>query len=94
MEKTKWSEYENYLVMAHETPNLKMNYGAFLDFKLVKKFLQRIATSTDNDTFLYEKTIYKKVISSVDATNILNKLFKNKFDYRIKVLGNQIGVRL
>ena len=45
-----------------------------------KKYLEVKNTSTDNDTFLYEKTIYKKVISSVDATNILNKLFKNKFE--------------
>ena len=94
MEKSKWSGYENYIVMTQEVPGIQMNYGAFLDFKLVKKFLQRIATSTDNDTFLYEKTIYKKVISSADAVNILNKLLKNKFDPMIKVIARQIGVRL
>ena len=45
MEKTKWSEYENYLVMAQETPNLKMNYGAFLDFKLIfKQFIKNIGS--------------------------------------------------
>ena len=94
MEKNKWSEYENYIVMAMNTVGLHAGYESFLKFKEITKFLKRIASTPDNDSFLYEKTIYKKVISSVDATNILNKLFKNKFDYRIKVLGNQIGVRL
>ena len=37
MEKSKWSGYENYIVMTQEVPGIQMNYGTYLDFKLVKK---------------------------------------------------------
>ncbi len=79
MEKKYWSEYSKYLVLA--------------DNSRVLAFLSRIATTT-GDTFLHEGTIYKKKIKSSEARIILDKLYKNKFDKRMRLVANQLGIKI
>ena len=94
MEQSKWGDYENYIVMATNTPRLSTSYSTFLDFIKVRTFIKKIASTYDNDTFLYEKTIYSKKITTDEATKILGKLLKNKFDDRIRVVANQLNIRI
>ena len=94
MEQSKIGEFENFIVMATKTAGLSTSYAAFLDYKQVRTFLKKIASTPDNDTFLYEKTIYNKKITSADASNILTKLSRNVFDSRLKLLATQLNLRL
>ena len=94
MEQSKIGDFDNFIVMATNTPGLSTSYSTFLDFKLVRTFIKKIASTPDNDTFLYEKTIYNKKITSADATNILGKLLKNKFDNRIRMVANHLNICL
>ena len=80
--------------MATKTSGLSTSYSTFLDYKTVRTFLKKIASTPDNDTFLYEKTIYNKKITSADANNILTKLDRNVFDSRLKLLATQLNLRL
>ena len=65
----------------------------YLNYKKVLFILNKIAT-TMGDTFLHDGTIYKKKIKSSEASTILDKLYKNKFDRRIRLVANQLGVKL
>ena len=91
--KIKFSDYDNFIVMAFDTINLCPDYMTYLNYKKVLSFLNKIATTT-GDTFLYEETIYKKKIKSSEASTILSELFKNKFDKRMKLVANQLGIKL
>ena len=91
--KIKFSNYDNFIIVAFDTINLCPDYMTYLNYKKVLAFLSRIATTT-GDTFLHEGTIYKKKIKSSEASTILDKLYKNKFDRRIRLVANQLGVKL
>jgi|TARA_B100001094_G_C17498563_1_gene469966 hypothetical protein len=94
MEQSKIGDFENFIIMATKTSGLSTSYSTFLDYKTVRTFLKKIASTPDNDTFLYEKTIYNKKITSADANNILTKLDRNVFDSRLKLLATQLNLRL
>jgi len=93
MKREKWSDYDKYVVMANNTKNLRPDYLTFVDYRNVVSFLNKIA-STDSNTFSFEGTIYRKKISSNDASSILNNLSNNKFDRRTKIVANQLGYKL
>jgi len=94
MELNKVDEFGNFIVMATKTRGLSTSYSTFLEYKEVQRFLKKIASTPDNDTFLYEKTIYTKKIATSDAIFILGKLLKNEFDQRIRLVASQLNVRL
>ena len=94
MEQSKIGDFENFIIMATKTSGLSTSYSTFLDYKTVRTFLKKVASTPDNDTFLYEKTIYNKKITSADANNILTKLDRNVFDSRLKLLATQLNLRL
>ena len=94
MEQSKIGDFENFIIMATKTSGLSTSYSTFLDYKTVRTFLKKIASTPDNDTFLYEKTIYNKKSTSADANNILTKLDRNVFDSRLKLLATQLNLRL
>ena len=91
--KIKFTDYDNFIIMAFDTKNLCPDYMTYLNYKKVLAFLSRIAT-TAGDTFLHEGTIYKKKIKSSEASTILDKLFKNKFDKRMRLVANQLGIKI
>ena len=92
MKSDKFSGFDKYTVLA-DNANLKFGYEAFLNFKILVAFLNQIA-SKEGDTFLYNGTIYKKKIKSSEASTILDELFKNKFDKRMRLVANQLGIKL
>jgi len=94
MEQSKIGDFENFIIMATKTSGLSTSYSTFLDYKTVRTFLKKIASTPDNDTFLYEKTIYNKKITSADANNILTKLDRNVYDSRMRLLATQLNIRL
>ena len=92
MKKNRYSEYENYILLA-DNCGINSNYRSFLNFALVRKFIKQIA-NVGSDTFNYEGNIYNKKITSSDAQRMLDNLFNyNKCDYVMyRTVANQIKV--
>ena len=94
MKPSKYSEYENYILLCDNSRGFKLGYHNFLNFREVKKFVNQIA-STSSDTFTYEGNIYNKKITSTQAQGMLQSLFKNKCDYyTFNIAANQLGIKL
>ncbi len=94
MEKSKYSEFDNYTVLCDNSSGFKLGYENFLKFKQVKKFINEIANKS-GDNFAYENNIYSKKITSSQAQNMLNSIFNNRCDYRtFKLVANQLGVQI
>ena len=93
MEKSKYSEYENYILLCYNNTDFKLNYSHFLNFKEVIKFMKQIA-NVGSDTFSYEGDIYNKNITSSQAQSMLDNLSNyNKCDYDLfRTVANQIKV--
>jgi hypothetical protein len=93
MKRNNFSEYENYLLMA-EKAKLKMTYTSFLDFKIIISFMKQIASKT-GDTFLHKGTIYKKKITSNEASKFLENLLNNRCDSTIlRLVATQLTIRV
>jgi len=94
MKQSKFSEYENYLLMAAKS-KLSMTYVAFLGFQKTVSFIKEIASKT-GDTFLHNGTIYKKKITSNDATKLLDGFLSNRCTdvYQLKSVANQLKIRI
>ena len=94
MKKSKYSDYENYILLADKS-ELHLGYEAFLRFKEVKQFLAQIASKT-GDTFLYNGTIYKKKITSGTARKLLDGFFSSRcYDiHELRKAANQLQIRL
>ena len=94
MKKSKYSDYENYILLADKS-ELHLGYEAFLRFKEVKQFLAQIASKT-GDTFLYNGTIYKKKITSGTARKLLDGFLSNRcYDiHELRKAANQLTIRL
>ena len=94
MEKSKYSDYDNYVLLCDNSKGFKLGYEYFLKFKEVKKNVNQIAAKS-GDKFTYENRIYDKKITSSEAQNMLNSIFNNRCNYyTFKLAANQIGVRL
>jgi len=93
MNKNKYSDYENYILLCENSKGFKLNYSHFLNFTLVRKFIKQIA-NVGSDTFNYESNIYNKKITSSDAQRMLDNLSNyNKCDYVMyREVANQIKV--
>jgi len=93
MKQRKFSEYENYLLMADKS-KLSMTYMAFLEFKNVISLMKRIAAKT-GDTFLHNGTIYKKKITSNEASKFLENLLDNRCDKNmLRLVATQLEIRV
>jgi len=94
MKPNKFSDYENYILLA-DNSELHMGYESFLRFKEVLPFLNQMASSNGDD-FLYNGTIYKKKITSGEARKLLDGFFSNRcYDiHQLRKAANQLKVRL
>ena len=94
MKKSKYSDYENYILLADKS-ELHLGYESFLRFKEVLPFLNQISTSTGG-TFLYNGTIYKKKITSGTARKLLDGFLSNRcYDiHELRKAANQLTIRL
>ena len=94
MEKSKYSDFDNYTLLCDNSKGFKLGYENFLKFREVKKFVNQIANK-GGDTFTYENDIYSKKITSSQAQNMLTSIFNNRCDYKVfKDLANQLGIRV
>mgnify|MGYP003122731106 FL=1 len=94
MEKSKYSDFDNYVILCDNSKGFKLGYEYFLKFKEVKKFINQIANKS-GDTFTYENNIYTKKVTSAQAQNMLTSIFNNRCNYTVfKDLANQIGIRV
>jgi hypothetical protein len=93
MNKNKYSDYDNYVLLCYNSKGFRLTYSHFLNFSEVKKFMKQIA-NVGADTFNYESDIYNKKITSADAQHMLDNLSNyNKCDYAMfKLIANQIKV--
>ena len=96
MEKSKYSDYDNYVLLCDNSKGFRNGYEYFLKFKEVKKFINQIANSSNSsDVVTHENSVYQKKITSAEAQNMLTSLFNNRCNYyTFKLAANQIGVRL
>ena len=96
MEKSKYSDFDNYTILCDKTKGFKLGYEYFLKFKEIKKFVNQIANSSDSsDVVTYENNIYQKKVTSAEAQNMLTSLFNNRCNYKnFRLVGLQIGVRI
>ena len=89
-----WSAYEKYIVMVDGGKNHKsaqgvnIGYQAFLDFKRVKEALH--AMSRGEGSYSYKDNIYKRLITSSRASQILMKIEDCRWDDDIRTVAKQI----
>ena len=94
MKMERWSDHEKYIVMVDGGKNHKsaqgvnMGYQAFLDFKKVKEAL--ISMSRGEGSYSYKDNIYKRLITSSRASQILMKIEECIWDDDIRVVAKQI----
>ena len=96
MEKSKYSDFDNYTLLCDNSKGFKLGYEYFLKFKEVKKFINQISNSADSsDTVTYENNVYTKKITSSQAQNMITSLFNNRCNYNdFKTVALQLGVRV
>ena len=96
MEKSKYSDFDNYTILCDNSKGFRNGYEYFLKFKEIKKFINQIANSSDSsDVVTHENNVYQKKITSAEAQNMLTSLFNNRCNYTVfKDLANQIGIRV
>ncbi len=96
MEKSKYSEFDNYTILCDKTKGFKLGYEYFLKFKEIKKFVNQIANSSDSsDVVTYENNIYQKKITSTEAQNMITSLFNNRCNFtNYKKVALQLGIRV
>tara|TARA_B100000287_G_scaffold160678_1_gene151561 strand:+ start:3601 stop:3894 length:294 start_codon:yes stop_codon:yes gene_type:complete len=97
MEKTKWSDYDKYLVLSDKSNCiLGGTYSHFLNFKKVLEVVKNIAHS-DKSSYLHDGNIYSRKVTSADAKRILDNVLDCKWTSTIsqmKLIGNQLGVKI
>jgi len=96
MEKSKYSEFDNYTLLCDGSKGFKLGYEYFLKFKEVKKFINQISNSSDSsDTVTYENNVYTKKITSAEAQNMITSLFNNRCNFtNYKKVALQLGIRV
>ena len=96
MEKSKYSDFDNYTLLCDNSKGFKLGYEYFLKFKEVKKFINQISnTSNSSDTFTYENKIYTKKITSSESQNMLTSIFNNRCNFKnYRKVAHQLGIRV
>ena len=97
MEMRYWSGYAKYIVLADRAGvRLQGNYLSYQDFVIVKSIIERLSKS-DNSTYLYDSTIYKRKVTSAEAKDILVNLEKCKWtavNNKMLSVASQIGLEI
>ena len=97
MEMKYWSGYAKYIVLADNAGiRLQGNYLSYQDFVIVKSIIERLSKS-DNSTYLYDSTIYKRKVTSAEAKDILVNLEKCKWtavNNKMLSVASQIGLEI
>ena len=105
MDKSRWSEYDKYLVLADESrTTLPSTWSGYLKFKELKVNLEKIARSSGKSWIADNKygaekgtVVLQKKITSTEANAILTNIYEckwtNKMSAMIKV-ANQLGIDL
>ena len=96
MEKSKYSDFDNYTLLCDNSKGFKLGYEYFLKFKEVKKFINQISNSSDSsDVVTYENKVYDKKITTSEAQNMLTSIFNSRCNYKaFKKVAHQLGVRV
>jgi len=90
-----WSDYERYIVMVdggkkHKSiQGINIGYQAYLDFKRVKEALISLSKRPDGNYSL-DDNIYKRLITSSRASQILMKIENCRWDDDIRTVAKQI----
>jgi len=93
MKKHQYSEYEKYILMS-EKDKMNQTYASFLGFKTIVSFIKEIVGKT-GDTFLHNGTIYKKKITSNEASKFLETLTRGRCDVdTLRRIGTQLDIRV
>ena len=78
MEQTRWSKYSKYLVLSDKAGHkLRGNYYSYQDFEIVRSIIERLSMS-DNTTYTYNDTIYKRKVTMTEAKNIITNIERTK----------------
>ena len=97
MEKTKWSDYDKYLVLSDKSNCiLGGTYSHFLNFKKVLEVVKNIAHS-DKSSYLHDGNIYTRRISSTDAKKILLDVSECRWNHNtseIRIVANQLSLKI
>ena len=97
MEMKYWSGYAKYIVLADNAGlRLQGNYLSYQDFVIVTSIIERLSKS-DNSTYLYDSTIYKRKVTSAEAKDILVNLEKCKWtavNNKMLSVASQIGLEI
>ena len=94
MKKSNFSAYEKYIILCDKTKGFKLGYHNFLNFKSVLPFLNAIANKI-GDNIVFEGDIYKKKISSNEASTILENINSYNCNYeKFRIAANHIGVQI
>ena len=97
MEKTKWSDYDRYIVLSDKSEgNIRSTFESYLNYKKVMEVLHSISY-TDKSTYSYNNNIYKKKITSDDAKKIIHNVASCRWTdntAKMKIIASQLGVRL
>ena len=97
MEKTKWSDYDKYLVLSDKSNCiLGGTYSHFLNFKKVLEVVKNIAHS-DKSSYLHDGNIYSRKVTSTDSKKILLDVMHcrwNNTTKQLKLIASQLGVRI
>ena len=97
MKKTKWSEYDKFLVLAdNANGKLTVSYDSFLRFKEVLQVINGIAFS-DKTNYLYNDNIYNRKITITEAKRIVANVDECRWNSATEMMflvSNQIGLRI
>ena len=97
MEQTRWSTYSKYLVLSDKAGHkLRGNYYSYQDFEIVRSIIERLSMS-DNSTYTYNDTIYKRKVTMTEAKNIITNIEMCKWvkvNEKMLLVGSQLGLRV
>ena len=97
MNKSRWSEYANYLVLSDKSNyKLRANFTSYLNFKKVKEVINNIAF-TDKTTYSCDGNIYNRKITSHEAKSILANIGDCKWNdntSKLLLVSNQLKLRI
>jgi|ETNvirenome_6_85_1030632.scaffolds.fasta_scaffold01120_30 hypothetical protein len=99
MKKTRWTDYERYLVLAdNSNGRLSSTWAAYLNFKELKNALGMIIKSSGNKYVLSDSgKVYDKKITSTDANNILDNIYEciwNSKTEKLFSVASQLDIKL
>ena len=97
MEKTKWSDYDKYLVLSDKSNCiLGGTYSHLLKIKKVLEVVKNIAHS-DKSSYLHDGNIYTRKITSAEAFKIVKNVTDgiwSEHTCKMKLIASQLKVTI